>query len=64
MELSEEALKEFEALWQEDHPGQKIERAKLVEMASRVLRAIEITYIAIPKDKAEIFEQIKKQHYK
>jgi len=37
-----------------------LDKTKPVELAGRFLRAIEITYIAIPKEKAEVFEQIKK----
>ena len=58
MELTEKALKEFAVLWQEDHPGQYLSQAELTERASRVLRAFELVYRPIPKEKLEIFTKL------
>lgn len=58
VELTEKALKEFEVLWLEDNPGQILPREKLVAMASRVLRAFELAYRPIPKEKEPIFKKI------
>lgn len=45
MEISEQALKEFELLWQQDHPGQTIPREKILKVANKVLHAVELLYI-------------------
>ena len=49
--ITEEALKEFEKLWQEDHPNEKIGKEELLEVATRVLRIVEILYRQIPIEK-------------
>ena len=61
MKITEEALKEFEALWRQDHPNEEISKAQLLEMATRVMRAVELVYRPIPPEKVGRFLQIQKQ---
>lgn len=58
MRLTDEALKEFEALWRQDHPNEEINRERLREIATRVMHAVELTYHPIPKEKLERFEKL------
>lgn len=44
MQLTEEALKEFEELWKKDHPGQHIQPKALLDMATKVLNSVKIFY--------------------
>lgn len=57
MRLSQEALKEFEELYRQDNPNEKITREELLEMATRVLRIVELVYKQIPKDKEKEFRK-------
>lgn len=59
MELTEQALKEFEQLWLEEHPGQTLTEQELLDKAARVMRAFEVVYKEIPKEKEEIFNKFK-----
>lgn len=47
--LSDDALNEFEAMWRADFPDRPLDRQQLLDIASRVLRAVEMTYYPIPK---------------
>jgi hypothetical protein len=60
MQLTDKALKEFEAIWLEDHPGQTITKEDLLALAARVMMAVELTYRPIPLEKIEIFKQIQR----
>lgn len=57
MLLTPEALEEFRILWDEDHPGQTITEDRLIELATCVLRSVELVYQPIPKDQIEMFKQ-------
>ena len=61
MKITEEARKEFESLWRDDHPNQEVTQEQLLEMATRVMRAVESIYRAIPPEKAERFLRLQKQ---
>ena len=57
MRLTDQALKEFEALWQQDHPDHKLTEDQLRAMATRVLLAVEIAGQPIPLDQIEPFNK-------
>jgi len=57
MKLTQEALKEFEELYRQDHPNEKITKEELLEMATRVLRIVELTFKPVPKNKAKKFNE-------
>ena len=48
MYLNDEALAEFRAIWEEEHPGETLSDEELHEIAVRVLRAVEAVYLPIP----------------
>lgn len=50
MHLSDEALAEFRALWDEDHTDETLSDAELRDMAIRLLRAVEAVCQTIPTD--------------
>ncbi len=58
MQLSDEAINDFEKLWKEDHPGKEISRQDLIEIATRIMRAVHLVYKPIPKDKLDIYRKI------
>ena len=58
MNLSEEAIQEFYALWQEDHPGRTLTRKELMDMAGNTLRAFELLLRPIPRAKAKGFKNL------
>ncbi len=45
MQLSEQALKEFEEIWQHDHPGKILSREELFKIANKVIHIVEILYV-------------------
>lgn len=51
---NKEALKEFEKLWREENPNKDITPEQLLEMATRVMRAVELIYKRIPQNKVEV----------
>lgn len=57
MKLTQEALKEFEKLYRQDHPNEKITKEELLDIATRVLRIVELTFKPIPKNKAKKFRK-------
>jgi hypothetical protein len=58
MRLSQEALKEFEKLYWQDHPNEKITKEELLDMATRTFRIIELIYKPIPKEKIKEFRKL------
>ena len=58
MNLTEEAIKEFHELWQEDHPGQTLPRNELVKMAGNTLRVFELISRPIPGEKIKSFKNL------
>lgn len=58
MHLSQEALKEFEKLLKEDYPDEKFTKEQILEMATRVFRAIELIHKPIPNKEAEKFRRL------
>lgn len=60
MRLTREALKEFEKLLKEDYPDEKFTKEQILEMATRTLRAVELTFTPIPKNKAKKFRKFQK----
>ena len=59
MRLTDEALKEFEALYCKKMPDAEISPEELRELATRIMRVVELVYRRIPKTKLEKFESIK-----
>ncbi len=49
MQLTPEALMEFEKLWVEENPGVLIEEKKIAYEAIRILSAVKLIYKQIPK---------------
>jgi hypothetical protein len=59
MKLTQEALKEFEKMIKKDYPNEKFTKEQILEMATRTLRAIELTFKPIPKGKVKEFRKFK-----
>lgn len=55
MKVTEEALKELEALLREEYPNKKFTQEQLLEIATRLLRAVELVYRSIPQEKVRKF---------
>ena len=52
MRLTDEALKEFEILLRQDYPDEALTPEQIREMATRVMRAVELVYQPIlPKER-------------
>ncbi len=57
--LTEDAFHEFLEIWKSEHPGQVLPpEQELRVQARRILRAVELTYRAIPAEKASLFYQL------
>jgi len=44
MQISEQALKEFEEIWRQDNPDKEITKEQLAEIAQRVLSAVKLIF--------------------
>lgn len=60
---TKEAIEEFKKIWQEEHPNQEITKEQLLEMAQRILNAVELVYRPVPKEKIERFRELKVDNY-
>lgn len=49
MQLTQEALQEFEGLWNKDHPNEPLSKEELLVKATRVMTTVQILYHPIPK---------------
>lgn len=56
--ITEQALSEFEQIWRKENPNTEISQQELLESAIRTLRAVELVYRAIPKERADLFNQL------
>lgn len=48
MQLTQEALQEFEGLWNEDHPNEPLSKEELLVKATQVMTAVQILWHPIP----------------
>jgi hypothetical protein len=49
MRLSKEALQDFEAILKKKYPGRVFTDQEILDMATRVMRAVELIYRPLPK---------------
>lgn len=58
MRITDEALKDFEALLREDYPKEKFTKAQILESATRVMRVVQQVYGSIPPEEITRFNQM------
>jgi len=58
MKLTNQTLKEFEEIWRQENPGERVNKQQLLEMANNLLNIVETIYKPIPKEKICKYNQI------
>ena len=53
MQLTDEALREFEDLYKRQNPNKEVSKEELIDMATRTMRAVKLVYRPIPRKKLE-----------
>ncbi len=58
MQLTREALTEYEALWRKDHPNKEIDRQALINEAERILCTVKAVFKPIPTEDEDEYKAL------